>query len=54
MATLENLSNSDLNFEKPGKYSVSATSNFVIKNTSKIPASTFHLKTDPTLFEVTK
>jgi hypothetical protein len=95
-ATLENLSNSDFNFdgdslhisfvnlddsldayagtgllmnfkshqkhsetrkiliEKPGKYSISATSQFVIKNTSKIPDSTFKLKTDPTLIEVTK
>jgi hypothetical protein len=40
--------------EKPGKYSISAISRFVIKNTAKIPASTFELKTDPTIFEVAK
>jgi hypothetical protein len=41
-----------LKIEKPGRYSISATSRFVIKKTSNILETTFKLKTEPSILEI--
>jgi hypothetical protein len=46
--------NKKLKIEKPGKYTISATSRFVIRRTSNILETTFNLKTEPTSFDIIK
>jgi hypothetical protein len=43
-----------LKIEKLGKYSISATSRFVVRRTTNILETTFELKTEPTIFDIIK